>query len=411
AAIGDDALAIAPEALAARRIDGKQPAVVCRPPSAEQIATALKICSEARAAVAPWGGGTAMAIGNPPRQIDVVLETTRLDRVIDHDHANLTVTAQSGVTLRSLQARLALKNQFAPVDPPFPDRATLGGIVAANLNGARRSSYGSVRDLVIGMKIALIDGTQIKTGGKVVKNVAGYDMSKLFAGSLGTLGVITELTLRLAPLAESAATLLASGTLEQCHRLNTALFRSTLLPASVFLSNDGEADRWRLAVWCEGFPETTARHLRDLKDLAATVGADAEIWEGESHEAFWRERGDFPLQANRLVFRVSVPRATIFQVVPLIHAWGGAAISCDATAGTLWIACDAKKSLASRFAELTALAQAQGGHTVIFAAPAELKRGLEVWGPTPAAFVLMREIKHRFDPDGLLNPGRFVGGL
>ena len=409
--LGADSLITNPDGLAAHGIDGKQPKLICRPESPEQIAVALKICAEAEAAVVPWGGGTALAIGNPPRQVDVVLTTHRLDRVLDHDHANLTVTAQSGITLSALQTSLAPQKQFAPLDAPFPDRSTIGGIVAANLNGARRGCYGGVRDLVIGMKVALIDGAHIKAGGKVVKNVAGYDMCKLFVGSLGTLGIITEATLRVAPIPESAATIIAFGTLNQAQRFSDELFRSSLLPASVFLLNDGTTEQWRLAVWNEGFEETTARNLRDLNAIANRICAKAEILQGENHYAFWSEIRDFPLQANRLVFRVSPPRATIYEFLPTIRGWANVSIASDMAMGTVWIAGEAKKSYAMRFSELASLARQRGGHAVLFAAPGELKQGIEVWGPSPPAFSLMREIKRQFDPNELLNPGRFLAGI
>src|SRR5262249_54132301 len=158
---------------------------------------------------------------------------------------------------------------FAPFDPPFPERATVGGTIAAKLNGPRRGCYGSVRDLVIGMKVTLISREQIKAGGKVVKNVAGYDMCKLFVGSLGTLGVINEATLRLAPLAESAMTMIAEGTFEQARQLAAALDCSPLLPAAVFLASDRDQENWRLVVACEGFAEMIERCRRDLAALAA----------------------------------------------------------------------------------------------------------------------------------------------
>src|SRR3990172_12840941 len=155
--------------LASHIVDGMQPALVCSPSTSEQIAAALRICAEAEAAVIPWGGGTAMPIGNRPSALDVVIETSRLDRAIEHDDANLTATVQSGITLMALQEILARQKQFLPFDPPFPARATIGGIVAASLNGPRHSCYGSVRGLVIGMKVALASGELIKAGGKVVK--------------------------------------------------------------------------------------------------------------------------------------------------------------------------------------------------------------------------------------------------
>ena len=395
----------------AHSIDGRRPNLVCRPESTEQIAAALRLCTEAEAAIIPWGGGTAMAIGNLPRHTDVIVETRKLNRVIEHDHANLTATVQSGITLSDLQASLAPQKQFVPVEAPFPDRATVGGAIASNLNGPRRSYYGSVRDLVIGMRVVLASGEQIKAGGKVVKNVAGYDMCKLFVGSLGTLGIITEVTLRMSPIPESAATVIASATLAQAERFTDELSRSQLLPAAVFLSNDGDTEQWRLAVWCEGFEETVGRHLRDLNDIAARVGMNTKTLEGESHDVFWTKSRDFPLQPDCLIYRVALPRAKIFDFIPRVQNWAGVKLSSDLAAGTIWLALPAHRSGLEKFVELIEVARQQRGHAVVFAVPGELKQGIEVWGPSPATVSLQREIKRQFDPKGLLNPGRFLAGI
>ncbi len=395
----------------AHSIDGRRPILVCRPESAEQIAAALRLCNEVEATVTPWGGGTAMAIGNLPRHTDVIVETRKLNRMIEHDHANLTATVQSGITLSDLQASLAPQKQFVPVEAPFPDRATVGGAIASNLNGPRRSYYGSVRDLVIGMRVVLASGEQIKAGGKVVKNVAGYDMCKLLVGSLGTLGIITEVTLRTAPVAETAATVIASGTLAQAERLSEELSRSALLPAGVFLSNDGAEGQWQLAIWCEGFEETVARHLRDLDDIAARIGMNTTILRAESHNEFWGKLRDFPLQPDCLVYRVTLPRAKIFDFTQLVQKWAGVKLISNIAAGTVWLALSAHRSGVEKFVELIEVAHRQHGHAVVFAAPAELKQGVEVWGPSPTTISLQREIKRQFDPKGLLNPGRFWSGL
>jgi glycolate oxidase FAD binding subunit len=407
-ALGADALA---SDVASFSIDGTKPKLVCRPHSAEHIAAALRLCIEAEAAVIPWGGGTAMAIGNPPRQADVVIELGKLNRVIEHDHANLTATVQSGITLSALQTALAPQRQFVPLDAPLPERATVGGIVAANLNGPRRSYYGSVRDLVIGMRVVLASGEQIKAGGKVVKNVAGYDMCKLFVGSLGSLGIITEATLRMAPIPENAATLIASGTLTQAERFNEELSRSPLLPAAVFLLNDGDMAQWRLAVWCEGFEESVARHLRDLADIAARVGLNTRTLDRESHDRFWNKSRDFPLEPDCLVYRVTLPRAKIFDFARRVQNWAGMKLSSDLAVGTVWLALPAHTSGLEKFVELIEVARQQHGHAVVFAAPGEFKQGVEVWGPSPTTISLQREIKRQFDPRGLLNPGRFLAGL
>jgi len=223
--------------LAAHAVDGKTPALVCSPAAPEQVTTVLLICAEAKAAVSPWGGGTMISIGNVPRETCVAMVLTGMNRVIEHDHANLTVTAQSGITLAALRETLSRRQQFLPFDAPRPAQTTIGGTVAVNINGPRRGYYGGIRDLVIGMKVALITGAQIKAGGKVVKNVAGYDMCKLFTGSLGTLGVITEVTVRVAPIAETTATITASGSFDEVVEFVGRLSQSPLLPAAVVLMN------------------------------------------------------------------------------------------------------------------------------------------------------------------------------
>jgi glycolate oxidase FAD binding subunit len=413
--LGAAAVSAEPSALAAHAVDGKVPALICAPAAPEQLAVALRICSEAQTAVIPWGGGTAMAIGNPPRRADLVLSTTRMNRLIEHDDANLTAAVQSGITLDALQTALAPQKQFAPIDAPFPERSTLGGVVAANLNGPRRSSHGSVRDLVIGMKIVLASGEQIKAGGKVVKNVAGYDMCKLFTGSLGTLGIITELTARVAPVPESSTAGVAWGTLGQVEKLAGEITDSKLLPAAVFLCNNAVERNWRLAVSFEGFAETIARQLRDLDSMAQRLGIGIEPLGAEAQRQVWQELRDLPLEAGRLVYRLTVPRNSLGKLLRALESWHtGApapAIIADLAMGTIWIVGAANQTLAGGFSQLISLAQQQRGHAVMFAAPAELKHGVEVWGPSPPALALMREIKQKFDPQGILNPGRFIGGF
>ena len=409
--LGADAVAADSERLGEYKVDGKVPALLCLPANREQLGTTLRLCSETQATVVPWGGGTAMAHGNPPRRVDVVLCTGRLNRVIDHDSANLTVTVESGITLARLQQQLAAEHQFAPFDPPFPERATVGGTIAANLNGPRRGCYGSVRDLVIGMKVTLISGEQIKAGGKVVKNVAGYDMCKLFVGSLGTLGLIGEATLRLAPLAESAMTMIAGGTLEQACELAAALDRSPLLPTAVFLAKDSDQENLRLAVECEGFVQMIERCRRDLAALAAQTGMNAEFPSFGAEDEFWRAVRNLPLQSGRLIFRLTVPRGEIFSSVESLRRRPDSSLATDLQSGTIWLSCDPTKTALERFAELTSLARARRGHAMIFAAPSALKQGWEVWGESPPTLSLMRRIKQQFDPQDLLNPGRFLGGI
>ncbi|MGH7855457.1 MAG: FAD-binding oxidoreductase [Candidatus Binatia bacterium] len=409
--LGSGAVSADTDALNSHRIDGITPHLVVTPGSAEQIGAVLRTCSEAGATVIPWGGGTAMALGNPPRQADVVIKLEKLNRVIEHDAANLTVTAQCGMTLNALQSTLAAQKQFVPIDAPFPARATLGGIIAANLNGPRRSFYGSARDLVIGMKVVLASGESIKAGGKVVKNVAGYDMCKLFVGSVGTLGIITEATFRVAPAAESAATFIGRGTLAQTQRFSAELSLSRLLPAAAYLLNEKSEKDWRVAAWCEGFAETVERHLREFQAVAGRIGMTQEVARDENHIELWERLRDFPLTPNRLIYRVTLPRAAIFDFLERVSGWNSSEVISDTSMGTIWLEFPASKTALARFSEVESMARERRGHAVVFAAPAALKAAINIWGPAPPTISLMREIKRQFDPSELLNPGRFLGGI
>ena len=401
--------------LAAHAVDGIAPQVMCAPSTAEQLAATVKICSDAQATIAAWGGGTAMNLGNPPRSLDVVVKTSQLNQVIEHDPANLTVSLQSGIALNALQAALAPQRQFIPIDPPLPERSTVGGIVAANLNGPRRSSYGNVRDLVIGMKVVLASGEIIKAGGKVVKNVAGYDMCKLFTGSLGTLGIVAEVTLRVAPIPAHSATVIGTGTWAQAAQCANQLPRTKLLPSALFLRNGSINRSWQLAVSFDGFGETVARQVNELSALAQPLGLTQEIIAGEKQRQLWQEIAGLSVSQDRLIYRVTVPRAALTQTVSTIVDWTNAEpaleIASDVAMGTVWLGMPVNPGSVELFPRLIALAEQQRGHAMIFNAPTALKQATDVWGPAPPAHALMRKIKQEFDPLGLLNPGRFVGGI
>jgi len=412
----------APGVLRACAVDGVTPRLRCAPADADGIAAALRICAERGAAVIPWGGGTAMHWGNVPRRADVVLSLERLAGVVEHDDANLTATVRAGTPVAALQETLAGRRQFLAVDPPFPQRATAGGIAAANTNGPRRMAYGGVRDQVIGMKMVLAGGAQIKAGGKVVKNVAGYDMCKLFVGSLGTLGIITEITVRMAPLPEAARTVVSRGTLAQAAQLVDALWASTLTPAAVTIlggdvagAGGPTAGAVSVAVWAEGFEEAVARHVRDVQAMAAGCGMTAEVLEAAAHRRLWDAVRDFGADAAfPVVFRLTVPLAAVAPALNAVSAMAGGnplRYVAHAGAGTVWIALEDPAAAPAWFPRLTALAAEHRGHAVLAVAPPAVKRTVDVWGPPPAALSIMQELKRQFDPQGLLNPGRFVRGI
>ena len=191
-------------------IDGLHPKVVVVPNNPQQLSQAMSAAWEEGMAVAPWGGGTRMQLGNAIRRLDVIVDLSRLNRVVQHNPADLTVTVEAGITLTSLQQGLAEHGQLLALDPPLPDRASIGGTLAARVSGPLRWQYGNARDLVLGMKVVQADGMVTKSGGQVVKNVSGYDMARLHVGGLGTLGIISEVSFKLTPLPRNQATVLAA---------------------------------------------------------------------------------------------------------------------------------------------------------------------------------------------------------
>jgi glycolate oxidase FAD binding subunit len=346
----------------------------------------------------------------------------RLARLIEHDDANLTASAQAGMKVATLQEISGQRHQFLAIDPPNPRQASIGGLAAANTNGPRRMSYGSVRDLVIGMKMILATGEHVKAGGKVVKNVAGYDLCKLFVGSLGTLGIITEVTFKMAPIPESAATVVARGPLAKTAQLGEEVMRSLLLPAAIAIFNREAAEATQaasemsaVAVWAEGFDEAVTRHLRDMREMAEKIGLASEILREEPHRRLWERARDFGADGDGVLYRVTVPLASVGEVLATIDQWHAAGrrarIIAHAGSGTLSVLMDAGAASVELFPRLTALARGRGGHVVLQAAPPALKEGIDVWGPPPSGGAVMREVKRQFDPQGILNPGRFLAGL
>ncbi|MGH7322327.1 MAG: FAD-binding oxidoreductase, partial [Candidatus Rokuibacteriota bacterium] len=222
-------------------VEGRVPRAVVFPATAEETARVVAAAASADVAVIPWGGGTQMGLGAPPRDGAVTIVTRRLARVVEHEPGDLTATVEAGLTMDALQQALGTKGQWLSLDPPFPSRATLGGVLATNASGPRRYLYGTARDLVIGIRVVNPAGALVRAGGKVVKNVAGYDLAKLYIGSLGTLGLIVDATLKLRPRPEAdrACWAVFDG-VGPAAAAASAIMASDLMPHSIELL-DGEA--------------------------------------------------------------------------------------------------------------------------------------------------------------------------
>lgn len=405
-------------------IDEMAPRVVVRPADAQQVGAVLRVCGELGAAVIPRGGGTAIEVGNVPRAADVILLTDRLSDIVDYDHSNLTVTVQGGVPLEALGETLAGQRQFLPLDPPHAEAATVGGTAAVALNGPRRLLYGSVRDLVIGVRVARADGVNIRWGGKTVKNVAGYDMCKLFVGSLGTLGLLTELTLKVFPLPEASRTLVCRNSdLGSIMTLSARILASPLLPAAMTAVDAAAASALGpvladppspgLLVSLVGFDAAVARHEGDITRWANEAGMDVHTLGGDAEASAWRAVRDFGWDGEYAAVRLSTPHAA----TPALHEQlravlpSSSGIVVHVGSGTVWIRLTRHELTPDLLASLRPLTERHEGHLLTARAPRAVKTVADVWFPPPPALPLMQGLKHAFDPRDVLNPGRFVSGL
>jgi glycolate oxidase FAD binding subunit len=395
---------------AAEAFCGTQPRIVVEPGSEKELASVLRVANEAGLAVIPCGGGTKLSWGNPLARADLLLSTARLDEIIEHVWADLTVTVEAGCTWHKLQESLSRHGQRLALDPLWPERATVGGVLSTNDSGALRLRFGSLRDLVIGMTIALPDGTLASSGGKVVKNVAGYDLPKLMTGALGTLGVITRAVFRLHPLPKIARTLSASaGNLDATQEALHAVQNSKLAHAALQVRAAGNAPP-EVDVLLEGTEAGLAAQETQLKKLLEPVvvaKAPESAWSGRQ-ELWFGSDSAVVAKFSLLPAGVGKGMETVRRIADHRKIrWKAVA---QAT-GIGWLRLDGSPDhLHAALRELRAEFECGGGSLAILHRPAGIAP-LDAWGNAGDALSLMRAVKQQFDPKGTLNPGRFVGGI
>lgn len=389
---------------------GRQPRLILEPANAAELAAVLRLANEAGLAVIPRGGGTKPGWGNPPVRADVVLSTTRLNKIIEHVWADLTVSVEAGCKVASLQAALAQHGQRLAVDPLWPETATIGGILSANDSGALRLRFGALRDLILGVTIALADGTIASSGGKVVKNVAGYDLPKLVTGALGTLGVITRAVFRLHPLPHYTKTIsISPANLAAAQQIVSAVQDSNLAHTSLQLRTAHDATPV-VDVLFEGTLDGIATQVERLRSLAvsatnndgspATWSACQRLWES-SESAVVAKVTSLPAsiaQTIEQVRRIAAPHSTAWRLV--MQGTGVGSLRLDGD----------PKNIHACLTALRAEFERAGGSLVLHHVPATMP-SLDAWGTPGDALALMSAIKKQFDPKCALNPGRFVGGI
>ena len=420
---------IPPDAQAAAyTFDGYVPKAVISPGSIQEVQDVLQFAAKQNLSVMPAGAGTKLSIGNLPQKVDVVLTTTRLNSVVEYEPADLTVTVEAGIRLAALQAELAQHRQYLPLDPPFADRCTLGGIVATNASGSLRIRYGTARNQVLGLRVVHANGTVVKSGGKVVKNVAGYDLNKLYIGAFGTLGIITEVTLKLSPIpAREAILTTAFENTQDAVRTGLSIVGSQLLPmfVNLFVNADigigaaANARKPTLVVGFGGDPETVAWQLTQCQGIMEQNGAlGVTITEGESRVHLQETIREFPAKdtdTEAVIAKLNLRRTDIAEFAAQIVDANWAMMALLGS-GVLYLAIPVTsetdfQGLADTLTQLRQSAMAAQGNLIIEVAVPELKRNIDVWGDIGDTLGLMKQVKDRFDAEGLLNPGRFVSNI
>jgi glycolate oxidase FAD binding subunit len=375
-----------------------------------ELAELVTIANRDKSSLILTGNSSKLGWGGIVTGARSIVSTQKLDRLIAHAVGDLTVTVETGMTFAKLQEILATAGQFLPLDPAYPDLATIGGIVATADTGSLRHRYGGVRDLLLGITFVRADGKIAKAGGRVVKNVAGYDMMKLFTGSYGTLGILTEVTFRVYPLPATTGTVIITGAVEGLIKTAKILMASTLTPIAVnvlstaFSRHLEISNTPSLVVKFATIPASIAEQSAQLLDIGKGLGLKGGIWQGEQAEKLWTGIqtgiwGDSAIGC-KLGVRSTAAVETIEWIDRSTDNHAKAVIHLSSGIGACAL------SNAKHIVPLRSQCEAAGGFLSVLQAPEDLKQTIDVWGYRGNSVPLMRQIKQQFDPFDLLNPGR-----
>ena len=369
---------------------------VAAPGSTEETAAVMKTAAAEGLAVAARGAGTKLDWGTPPRRLDLIVDMTRLDRVIEHASGDLVVMVQPGVTLRSLGEHLAGAGQRLAIAEVVPG-STVGGMLATGLCGPRRLAAGAVRDLVLGVTLVRADGVVAKAGGKVVKNVAGYDLAKLVTGAYGTLGLITEANFRLHPISPASAYVTTTvPSAPVAYEVVQRVLHGQFVPSAVEVDRPEAGGPIEVAVLLEGTEAGVAARTGQAVEALGGRRTDAPDWWGT-------------LPAGEVLVKATTELTGLGRLLDAVEKAGPATVRGSAGVGALHLGMPAAGA-ADAVGALRADAHRWSGSVVILAAPYPVRSDVDSWGPVPG-LELMRRVKDQFDPDALLAPGRFVGGI
>ncbi|MCU0536455.1 MAG: FAD-binding oxidoreductase [Hydrococcus sp. Prado102] len=396
------------------------PRYLISPYTQESLATIVKYACENRLSILPCGSGSKLSWGGLVKDAQFVVSTQKCDRIIEHAVGDLTVTVEAGVKLCDLQKILAQTNQFLPLDPAYPDSATIGGIVATADSGSWRQRYGGIRDMVLGLSFVRSDGQIAKAGGRVVKNVAGYDLMKLFAGSYGTLGIISQVTFRLYPLPEDSQTIVLTGEANAIAKATQTILMSSLTPtaaeilapASVYCLGMGR--EMGLMLRFQSIAESIKEQLAQVESIARQLGLKTSLGCDRDELNLWQrlqQAIQVPASNESVTCKIGVmPKGAVKileQCDRLVSDRGLASINISSGLGKLHFL----NPDIDTIQKMRSLLQENRGFLTLLEAPIFIKQQLDPWGYTGNALEIMRRLKEKFDPNNTFSPGCFVGGI
>ncbi len=392
------------------------PSYLVSPKTQQQLAKLISLAQDRNWQILTCGSGSKLGWGGLVSQADLVVSTQHLNRIIDHAVADLTVTVEAGVTLKQLQDTLKSTGQFLPLDPAYPETATVGGIMATADAGSWRQGYGGVRDLVLGLSFVRADGQIAKAGGRVVKNVAGYDLMKLFTGSYGTLGIISQITFRTYPLPETSATVILTGAAEKLSKAASTLLNSSLTPTSLDLLSAGVVKALNLGagmgllVRFQSIAASVKQQSEQVRELALSLDLKVDSFSGNDRADLWEQLSQTIRKSateSTVICKIGILPDAAVEFLEKLDLWsnqsGLGQISVGSGLGNLQLVSDNLELLK----KLRLHCSEHRGFLSILESPVAFKQKIEPWGYTGNSLGMMQKIKQQFDPKNIFNPGRY----